>query len=307
MPPAARFPFRRTSTAHALCRCPRRPTLRCSIPWRSSRSSTRWYQVVIEDIHPAIVVVIVGVTAHRRDSGPFVVVRHPPPQAGFFGRAVALVKEQEIPLGVVGDEDVLPAILVEIRDADAHALAKNFADAGLLGDVLELTVAQVVIEAVRHAHIPARIAVALAVFRRATDVGFRTPDRVIGDDQVEQTVVVIVEPRGRHAQGVGGLAPDAGALGDIGKRAVAIVVVQRVAPGVADEQIGIAVVVVIAHRHAKTEAEVFAWRSAITTTTAIPICSSATPGATRCTTTMATARLPMSPRAPASGASPPTP
>src|ERR1039458_2475211 len=47
------------------------------------------YQVVIEDIHPAVVVVIVGVATHGRDGGTFVVIGDAVLQAGLLERAVA--------------------------------------------------------------------------------------------------------------------------------------------------------------------------------------------------------------------------
>ena len=187
-----------------------------------------------------------------------VVIRYAVLQAGLLEGAVALVQEQEIALGVVGHEHVLPAILIEIGDADAHALAGHFADAGLLGDVGELPIAQIVIKPVRHADIAARVAIALAVFGGAADVGLGSPEGVIGDDQVQQAVVVVVEPRGVHAERIRRFAADAGALRDIGKRAVAIIVIERVAAGAANEQVRVPVIIVVAHGHSEIEAQAFA-------------------------------------------------
>ena len=89
-------------------------------------------------------------------------------------------------------------------------------------------------------------------------VGLRRPEGVVGDDQVEQAVVVVVEPGGGHAEGIRRLGADAGSLGHIGKGAISVVVIESVPAGAADEQILIAVVIVIADRHAEVEVQIFA-------------------------------------------------
>src|ERR1022692_3347817 len=60
---------------------------------------------------------------------------------------------------------------------------------------------------------------------------------------------------GGDAESVGRLAADAGGGGHIGEGAVAVVVVQGVPADAADEEIFVAIVVVIPHRHAEVEIE----------------------------------------------------
>jgi hypothetical protein len=67
------------------------------------------HQVVIEDIHVAVVVVVFGVRPHGRSGVRAVVVSDSQFQPFFLERAVALIDEQGIGLGVVGDEHVRPA------------------------------------------------------------------------------------------------------------------------------------------------------------------------------------------------------
>src|ERR1022692_273939 len=88
-------------------------------------------------------------------------------------------------------------------------------------------------------------------------IDLRRPDRVIGDDEVQLAVVIVVEPGGGDTEDILRL-PDSGALRNVGERAVAVVVVQRIASRVAEEQIFVAVVVVVAGSHTEAESEVLA-------------------------------------------------
>ncbi len=110
----------------------------------------------------------------------------------------------------------------------------------------------------RHVGICARVAVVLAAVDGANDISLGRPDRVVGDDEVELAVVIVIEPCGSHAENVFRLAANAGALRYVRERAVAVVVIKHVAPGVADKQVGEAVVVVVAGGHAETEPDVLA-------------------------------------------------
>ena len=70
------------------------------------------------------------------------------------------------------------------------------------------------------------------------------------EEQIEPAVVVVVEPdRARRPAGRG----DARLLGDVGERAVAVVVVQRAAAVRGDEDVGVAVVVVVGDGAAHAE------------------------------------------------------
>src|SRR5450432_2859419 len=82
----------------------------------------------------------------------------------------------------------------------------------------------------------------------APQIIFGSPLDVIGDQQVEITVFVVIEPSG--AGGPSTFIGDSGLGGDIGKRAVAIVVIQNRAAVAGDIQVGVAVVIEIADRDA---------------------------------------------------------
>jgi hypothetical protein len=81
------------------------------------------HQVVAEDVHAAVVVVVLGVRPHPGDGRALVVVVDVPGRGLLRKGPVAAVQVEEVGLGVVGDEDVHPPVVVEVGDGDPHALA----------------------------------------------------------------------------------------------------------------------------------------------------------------------------------------
>ena len=155
-------------------------------------------------------------------------------QALLLERAVALVDEQRIRLGIVGDEDVRTAVAVEIGDGDSHSFAGRGGEARISpsrprtcrGPGCDRAACGTL-------GVESGIAVIFHALRRAPRVGLRSPDRVVGDHQVQQAVVDRNRTRPRHAQGVRRLAADARLRRDIGEGSVAIVVIERVPAGAA--------------------------------------------------------------------------
>src|SRR5580698_611294 len=84
------------------------------------------------------------------------------------------------------------------------------------------------------------------------------PLQIVDDEEIEEAVVVDVNPDGSFGPewAVFGIDPlvEAGFLGDVGEGAVAVVVIERVAVDAEDEEIGMAVVIVVAYRGADVEA-----------------------------------------------------
>ena len=178
------------------------------------------------------------------------------PEPALFEGPIALVDEEKIRLCIVGDEDIHQAVAIEVRNRNAHALAQRLADSAGLRHVFKAAVAQVAIEPRRHARVDGGAAILLALgVHPALLVGLRSPHRVVGHKQVEQSVVVVVEPGRAYAKHVLRLVLQSRAGRHIGKSPVAVVVIQRIGARVADEQIIAAVIVVVAHGHAKAEAK----------------------------------------------------
>ncbi len=88
-----------------------------------------------------------------------------------------------------------------------------------------------------------------------------SPLQVVDDEQIEQAVVVHVDPDGgnRPKWAILGIDPlvEAGLLCHVGERAVAVVVIERVAVDAGDKDIRVAIVVVIADSNANVEAGSF--------------------------------------------------
>ena len=73
------------------------------------------------------------------------------------------------------------------------------------------------------------------------------PLDVVADQQVEQAVAIEIEPEGRGAEGAA--AAQSGLLRDVDKAAAAVVLEEAVLPDRGDQQVGKAVVVVVADGH----------------------------------------------------------
>ena len=138
---------------------------------------------------------------------------------------------------IVGDEDVLPSVIVVVERDDAQPVAALRADAGRFADIGESAVAVVVIERWRLA--VEIVGMAIAAHARAAvatiEVALRRPVDVVGDDEIESAVIVVIEPRGARC-------PPSRVLhaclrGHIGEGAVAIVVIEDAAAVAEDEQV----------------------------------------------------------------------
>ena len=131
-----------------------------------------------------------------------------------------------------------------------QAFASELRDARFLADVGECAVAVVVEQPAGHGVVDTRDAVlALAVLVRLPQNLFFDLAEIHepADEQVEAAVVVVVEPDGAGGPAGSG---DAGFLGHVGERAVAVVVIEDAAAVLRDVEVGEAVAVVVADRDA---------------------------------------------------------
>ncbi len=168
--------------------------------------------------------------------------------------AVAAVLPELVRRLVVGDEEIGPAIAIEIGGNDAEAVAESGAQTCRRGDVGDAQAARRILPFVAQQGVGSgrRVAQRAAVVRSAGgvlagEVGGERPDHVVGDEEVEVAVGVGVE------EGGAGAPPRvAGArfLGDVGKEHPAglgaVVAQQGVATDVGDVEVGIAVAVDVA-------------------------------------------------------------
>ncbi len=209
-------------------------------------------EVGLHDVEQAIAVVVTDGNAH---AGLRLAVRGVG-DAGLnglvFEGAILLVLVVGCRRRVVGDIDVGPAIVVEIRYRNAEAVgADGVPHAGLLGDIGKGAVAVVVVQDVFAAIEARRTARDLHAFvgapgglrqRRGLDVEVD----VIGDEEIKVAVTVVVEKRTAGVPALPAL-DEAGLCGDIREGAIAVVLVKNRLAIVAHEEIIEAIVVIIAH------------------------------------------------------------
>src|SRR5439155_8595542 len=161
--------------------------------------------------------------------------------------------------GIVGHVNVGPAVIIEIGGEHAEAKsAIGFQDAGFFADVGERAVTVIVIENVFSAVETRRAASNHNAFVEAragfgNGRGLQVEIDVVGDEEIEAAVAIVVDESAAGVPALAG-AGDAGFFADVGKGAVAVVVVEDVFPEVRDEEIVEAVVIVIADADALSPA-----------------------------------------------------
>ena len=140
--------------------------------------------------------------------------------------SVVLVEKQKIRPGVVGDGDVGPAVVVEVGQHHAHALGFRLAHAGRVAHVGEGSVVIIVVELGLLPFVVAGMAVGAIAgpVLAAPEIVLGRPLDVVGDQQVEPAVLVVIEPSG--AGGPSAFVRDAGFGGDVGESSVAVVVIE---------------------------------------------------------------------------------
>ena len=168
---------------------------------------------------------------------------------GIFEGAVALVAVKLVGLSVVGDEQIGPAVAVLVEQGDAERFRTAVEDSAGGGDIFERAVAAIVKQPAGCSAIRFGRAVGLVfAVEAAEDVGFGRPLHVVADEQIEQAVAIVVEPQRGGAEALA--LAEAGGVGDVDERALAGVAEESVLADAGDEDVGKAVVVVVADGHA---------------------------------------------------------
>ena len=206
-------------------------------------------QVGNKNVGKPIVVVIAEVRPHTGDRHAGVRQRDSRLERHFLKGAVAAVVKEKVRLVVVGHEDVHEAVVVVVRKGDAHAAPLILADSGFLRDILERPVAPVAVERIAEAFEVHRVAIDAEVTGRvaAETVIVNRPVGVVHHEEVEQAVIVVIEPASRHRPLA---ALDPGLFRDVLETAISQIVVENVPVDARHKQVHMPVVVVIAGRGA---------------------------------------------------------
>jgi hypothetical protein len=211
---------------------------------------------IMPDVGQAVVVDVAEVRAHAGESIAIGRVGNAGSDGDLFEFFSADIAEEKVGHGVVGDKGIEKAVAIEVSEGNAHAFAEKGVDAGFMRDVGERSVAVIAIEAVMQRQVEVGMAVgSQALFESAVRIFVDFPMAVVHDEQVEQPVVVVVEPAradGPHLLSMGMGAADTGFGGDVGEGSVAVIAKELVARDVGDEDVGVSIVVEVpdGHSHA---------------------------------------------------------
>ena len=209
-----------------------------------------------EDIHVAITVVIAHGDSHARHFLAVGAERHAGGDANLLKRAIVPVPVQVIWIRVVADEQIRPAIVVEILkyslEAEVQALVRH---PGLHSDIRERAVAIIAIERVGSAFVAdgsAGVDLHPAVIAGLQFGIGGIEIEIAGNEQVQVAVAIVIAESRTGMPDIA--AADMCLFRDVDEGAVAPVLVQNIATEIGDEQVGEAVIVVIRGDAAKTPA-----------------------------------------------------
>src|ERR1700691_2200407 len=189
----------------------------------------------------AIVVIILKNDAHARGHSAALRKRRTRIQTPFGKRSVPVVMKKKLIRGVISDKNVRESVTVIVRERYSQPMALLRGDAGSDAHILERAVSPIVIKDVRNGRKRTRRAVG-GSFGAARFAFLDAPIEIAGNEQIQPAVVIVIEKsRGNRPTARG----DASLRGDIGKSAVAIVVIQNIFSEVGHVDVGKAVIVVI--------------------------------------------------------------
>src|SRR5277367_4405757 len=89
----------------------------------------------------------------------------------------------------------------------------------------------------------------MSAIQGTSEIAFDRPLHIVGDDEVEFAIAIVIHPGCAGGKFI--RPPQSSSLGHISEGAVAVVVEEMVLAGSGNEQIVVAVVVVVAYRNAK--------------------------------------------------------
>ena len=204
-----------------------------------------------ERIQPPVAVHVAQGDPHAGLGIAFDVRGDAEPHAPVDEGAVALVHPELVAFAVVGDQEIVPGVAVEVEADHAEPVAGRLGDPAGDTDVHEPGTV-VPVKAVRYATIGVGTAIVRLAGAARAGIGRFVGD-VVRDVEIQQPVVVDVAERSRR--GPAG-AFDASAFRDVREGAVGVVPIQPVGPVVGDQQVEVAVVVDVADGRAHAVAGV---------------------------------------------------
>src|SRR5437660_641879 len=187
-----------------------------------------------EEAEAAAVVVIAPVYAHVAELHPFAAESYARKHAHVCEGAVVIVMIKIVGNGIVGDQEIGPAIVVVVNPHDAEAVVADFVvDSGFDGNFLKRAVAAIVIKKIAFAFEAPGSALHQDAFESAKLIAAKlwqvvhVQMGIAGDVQVDETVAVVVAPGCASHEAT---ATNSCLLGDVLELAVAEAVVEGASP-----------------------------------------------------------------------------
>src|SRR5580704_17149133 len=177
-----------------------------------------------QKVGKAVVVIILKNHSHARGHPSALRKGRTRIQTAFGKRTVPVVVEKKLIGCVVCDKDVRKSVTVIIGEGDAQAMALFHSDAGSDAHIFKRAVSAIAVQDVCYGRKGTRRAVGTS-FGTAGYAFLDAPIEKARDKQIQPAVVIVIEESRRGRPTAGG---DARFRGDIGKRAVAIVVIQNI-------------------------------------------------------------------------------
>ena len=201
-----------------------------------------------EEIFVSVIVQIAGVHPHTPLGFAVGAHRGAGKQAHVLERPIPLVDPQDVLAAVVGHVNVHPSVVVEIGGDDAERRAEWSSLECCGCDIGKRPIAVVPVQAIAPRPVHGRRAVIASPCQPgALLVRFDVPLHVVPDVQVQPSITIVVDERGRHAPS-GEIR--AALHRHVGEGSVTVVAEQLVLPNVRQIQVDAPVVVEISRGHA---------------------------------------------------------
>ena len=219
-------------------------------------------EIGLEDVQISVAVVVGRRGAHARLLAAVLVHCESAHEPRLFKCPVAFVVKEQTGRRVAGDIKIGPAVIIEVagQDGESVILMRCF-DAGLFGDIDEVTVPIVVIERHRLPFEASRAAGDRHTFPIAAALGARRRRilsfeiDIVGHHEIEISVAIVIDKRTSCAPTRFRLVKPT-LLRFVAERTVSHIMQEHVVPPLADEEIHVAIVIRVAGAHPLRPAEV---------------------------------------------------
>src|SRR5437879_7191941 len=206
-----------------------------------------------------IIIDVFEIDPHAGKGAAALGIRNTRFQSNLLEFLAAKIMKEEVGMIVIGHKYVYESITIVVGDGDSHAFPEVLGDSSFYGNIGEGAVAVVAVQSIREIRIIVGMAICTQLGSRAAVwVLINLPLAVIRHEQVQQAVIVVIDPgcrHGPHLFAIEKASTRPGFVGNIGKGAVPVVVQQLIPSHVYDVDVGPAIIVIVANSYAHAIAD----------------------------------------------------